>query len=405
MRFDKDFEKAYRSGVATVILAALLVAAALALGCDRKPDAPAQSRVRAQAVSTVTVEPQRVTLSTELSGRTTAYRIAEIRPRINGLILKRLFVEGSDVKAGQVLYQIDPAPFLAELNSAEASLARAEAQIPSVGAKAARYKELLKARTLSQQDYDDAAAALNELKAEIKSLQASVEVARINLGYTKITAPISGRIGKSSVTDGAIVTAYQTTALATIQQLDPIYVDVPQSTTELLRIKTRLQKGQLDRDEAEHNRVGLILEDGQPYAHEGNLQFSDVTVDQTTGSVILRAVFPNPDGTLLPGMFVKAVVPEGVDDNGILIPQQAVSRDHQGNPFAMIVDGESKAQRRPLTLDRAIGDKWLVLSGLAPGDTLIVEGLQMLRSGAPVQATPYVAKEADQSRNSGAGGE
>ena len=390
MRPKKNVRKSIRySVVPTVLLAVFLLA-----GCGEEQQAATPAAL--PQVSTVTITPQKVLLSTELSGRTSAFRIAEIRPRVSGLIQERLFTEGSDVEAGQVLYQIDPAPFQAELNNAEAGLGQAQANLQAVGSRAARYKELLEANTLSQQDYDDAAAALNQLRAEIKALQAAVDVARINMGYTQITAPISGRIGKSSVTDGAIVTAYQQTSLATIQQLDPIYVDVPQSTTDLLLIKSRMETGLLDQHEADQNKVQLILENGTPYPLEGVLQFSDVTVDPTTGSVILRAVFPNPDGVLLPGMFVKAVVKEGVNERAILIPQQGVSRDHQGNPYALIVDAENIVQRKPLTLDRAINDKWLVSAGLDPGDRLIVEGLQGLRPGTEVKATPFGQEEAGQ---------
>ncbi|WP_286181912.1 efflux RND transporter periplasmic adaptor subunit [Desulfovibrio sp. Huiquan2017] len=368
-------------------LSTLLLAGFLLFGCngDANTTMPASTR---RQVSTVTMHRQEVTLTMELSGRTTPFRIAEIRPRLSGLIQRRLFTEGSDVKEGEVLYLIDPAPFQAEYNNALAGLKQAQAQLQSVGSKAERYEKLLKAKTVSQQDYDDAASALNELNARIRSLQASLEIARINLGYTKITAPIPGRIGKSSVTDGAIVTAYQNTALTSIQQLDPIYVDVPQSTTELLRIRNNVGKGQL-KSNSQQPPVQLILEDGTLYPHEGRLQFSDVTVDQTTGTVTLRAIFPNPDKTLLPGMFVKAVVQEGVEKQALLVPQQGVSRDHRGAPFAMIVDEGSKVQRRPLVLDRAIGDKWLVTSGLAPGDQVIVEGLQRLHPGMEVTASPF----------------
>lgn len=359
----------------------------LLAACDRKPQGPPPRPV--PEVSFETVAPQKILLSTELSGRTSAFRIAEIRPRVNGLIQKRLFTEGSDVKADQVLYQIDPAPFQAELDNATAALAQAESKLPATRSRAERYHSLLANSALSQQDYDDAASALNQLKANIGSLQASVETARINLGYTKVTAPISGRIGKSSVTDGAIVTAYQATALATIQQLDPIYVDVPQSTAELLRMKNRLKEGLLNAQEKDRSKVRLILEDGTPYSLEGTLQFSDVTVDPTTGSVILRLVFPNPEGEILPGMFVKAVIREGVNEQALLLSQQGVSRDTKGNPYALIVNAENKVELRSLTLDRAIGNQWLVASGLAPGDRVIVEGLQMLRPGTVVKATPF----------------
>jgi len=333
----------------------------------------------------VTVETQKVTLSTELPGRTAPFRIAEIRPQVSGLILKRLFEEGSDVKAGQVLYQIDPASFQAAFDNAEAALGRAEANLTATRSRAERYKELLTDKAVSQQNYDDAVAALTQIEADMQYWKATMKTARINLGYTKIIAPISGRIGRSGVTVGAIVTAYQPMALATIQQLDPIYVDVSRSTTELLGLKD----GGLNREGGDQNKVKLILEDNTTYLQEGTLQFSDVTVDPTTGSVILRVVFPNPEGVLLPGMFVRAIVKEGVNEQAILISQQGVSRDPKGNPFALVVDAESKAAFRPLTLDRAIGDKWLVSSGLAPGDRVIVEGLLMLRPGTLVKATPF----------------
>ncbi|NOY68959.1 MAG: efflux RND transporter periplasmic adaptor subunit [Deltaproteobacteria bacterium] len=337
------------------------------------------------SVSVVTLTTQKVTLTTELPGRTAPFRIAQIRPQVSGLIQKRLFTEGSDVKAGQVLYQIDPAPFQAALDNAKAALGRAEANLKATRLRADRYKDLLADKAVSRQNYDDAAAALTQVTADIAYYKATLKTARINLGYTRITAPISGRIGRSNVTDGAIVTAYQPMSLATVQQLDPIYVDVPQSTTELLRLKG----SGLDQEGADHNRVRLMLENGAAYPQEGILQFSDVTVDPTTGSVVLRVVFPNPEDVLLPGMFVRAVISEGIKEQAILIPQQGVSRDPRGNPFALVVDADSKATFRPLTLDRAIGDKWLVSSGLASGDRVIVEGLLMLRPGTVVKATPF----------------
>ncbi len=336
-------------------------------------------------VSVVTVKTQKVTLTTELPGRTAPFRIAQIRPQVSGLILKRLFEEGSDVTAGQVLYQIDPAPFQAVFDNAKAALGRAKANLTATRLRAERYKDLLADKAVSQQNYDDAAAALTQVTADIAYFKATLKTARINLGYTKITAPISGRIGRSSVTDGAIVTAYQPMPLATIQQLDPVYVDVPQSTIDLMRLK-----GSGNHQEGtDWNKVQLMLEDGTAYPQKGTLQFSDVTVDPTTGSVILRVVFPNPNDVLLPGMFVRAIINEGVKEQAILIPQQGVSRDPRGNPFALVVDAQSKATFRPLTLDRAIGDKWLVSSGLAPGDQVIVEGLLMLRPGTPVTAAPF----------------
>ncbi len=376
-----------RRGSLSPCARALAVCACLVLfaGCSREQQAGQQRPT--PEVSTVTVAPREVALSTELSGRTSAYRIAEIRPRVSGLVEKRLFTEGSNVKEGQVLYQIDPAPFTAELDNAQAALAEAKAKLPTTSLRASRYKALVSHSALSQQDYDDAASNLDQVKASITSLEARVETARINLGYTKVVAPISGRIGKSSVTDGAIVTAYQATALATIQQLDPIYVDVPQSTADMLRMKARFKEGLLNPQEKDHDKVRLILEDGKPYPLEGTLQFSDVSVDPTTGSVILRLIFPNPEGDILPGMFVKAVIREGVNPKAILVPQQGVSRDAKGNPYALLVDAENKVVLRQLTLDRAIGNEWLVADGLAPGDRVIVEGLQMLRPGTVVKAT------------------
>ena len=351
-------------------------------GCEQKKQPPPPP---VPEVVVVTVEPRQVELTTELPGRTAAYLVAEIRPQVSGLIQKRLFKEGSDVKAGQVLYQIDPAPFQAALDNARAALGKAEANVPAVRLRMQRYGELLVDKAVSQQDFDDAAAALKQADAEVELWKAAVETARINLGYTKVTAPISGRIGRSSVTDGALVTAHQPTALATIQQLDPIYADVPQSTTELLRLRRRLEDGRLSQNGGNHQKVSLILEDNTVYTLQGTLQFRDVTVDPTTGSVILRIVFPNPEGVLLPGMFVRAVVREGVNEQAILIPQQTVQRDPKGNPSVLVVDAEGKVQQRPVTLDRAIGDQWLVSKGLNAGERVIVEGMQKARPGSSVK--------------------
>ncbi len=347
-------------------------------------------------VSVVTIQPQRVTLTTQLPGRTSAFRIAEIRPQVNGLIQKRLFTEGAEVKAGLVLYQIDPAPYQAALDNARAAMGRAEANLPSIKARAERFKELLADKAVSQQDYDDAAGALKQVEADIASWKAQVDTARINLAYTEVRAPISGRIGKSNVTDGAIVTAYQPVPLATIQQFDPIYVDVPQSTSDLLRLRRRLEGGHLNHEGGDQNKVRLVLEDDSPYPQEGTLQFRDVSVDRSTGSVILRMVFPNPKGVLLPEMFVRALVKEGVNEQAILIPQQGVLRNPKGEPYAMIVDGAGKVGMKMLTLEREMGDQWLVTAGLATGDRVIVEGLQvlqMLRPGTPVtvKAEPFKA--------------
>jgi len=349
-------------------------------------------------VAVVTIQPKQVVITTELAGRTSANLVAEVRPQVGGIIKKRLFTEGSDVKAGQVLFQIDPALYQAALDNAKAALSKSEAYLSTLRLKADRLRELLVDKAVSQQDYDDAAAALKQTEADIQYSKATVETARINLKYTAITAPISGLIGRSNVTEGVLVTASQPLALATIQKLDPMYVDVPQSTTDVLRLRRGLKEGSLDQNGASQKKVQLIMEDGTAYPLAGTLQFRDVTVDPTTGSVILRVVFPNPKGVLLPGMFVRAVVQEGVNKKAILIAQQAVSRDPTGNSFILIVDAEGKVQLRRLTLDRAIGDQWLVSSGLAPGDRVIVEGMQKVTPGASVKVVPF---EAGKEKNSG----
>ncbi len=377
------------SGPLTLIFLAAL-SLVLTVGCKPKPQAPPAAQV--PEVVTVQVGSGELVLTTELPGRTSPFLIAEIRPQVNGLIQKRLFEEGSMVKAGQELYQIDPAPFQAALDNARAALGRAEANLPAIQVRVNRYKDALADRAVSQQDYDDAAAALKQAQADIKYYQAMVETASINLKYAHVVSPISGRIGKSTVTDGAIVTAYQPTPLATIQQMDPIYVDVPQSATELLNLRRRLEQGVIKLNEESPNAVRLILPDGKEYPHEGALQFRDVSVDPTTGSVILRMVFPNPDGVLLPGMFVRAQVKEGMDADAITIPQQAVSRDPKGRPVAFVLE-DGKVAQRLLTVDRAIKDKWLVTSGLKAGDRLIVEGIQKVRPGVPAkEAAPAAPK-------------
>lgn len=380
-----------------IVLAAALFIGLLTAGCQAPPQAPPPAP--APQVAVVTVQPQSILLTTELPGRTSAYRIAEIRPQVNGLIQKRLFTEGADVKTGDVLYQIDPAPFQSALNNAKAALGRSAANLPAVRARVERYQELLDDNAVSQQEYDDAAATLNQADADIQYWKASVETARINLAYTRITAPISGRVGRSNVTEGAIVTAYQPLALATIQQMDPIYVDVPQSTAELLRLKRRLAGGLISQEGSNQKKVKLILEDGVTYPLEGTLQFRDVTVDPSTGSVILRAVFPNPEGFLLPNMFVRAVMKEGVDEHALMIPQQAVSRDPKGNPVALIVDADAKVQQRMLAIDRAIGDQWLIASGLAEGDRVIVEGIQKVRPGASVKVVAFESETRQEKTN------
>lgn len=366
-----------------LLIAALAV---LTTSCS-KTQAPPPASV--PEVATITVARQRVVLTTELPGRTSPYCIAEIRPQVNGLILKRLFTEGSDVKAGQELYQIDPAPFQAVLDNAKAALGRAEAHRPALQLRAERYKQALSEQAVSRQDFDDADSALKQAEADIQYYKAMVETARINLGYARVVSPITGRIGTSTVTDGAIVTAYQPVALATIQQMDPIYVDVRQSTTDLLRLQRRMEDGQLNRNVTDLKQVQVILGNGVTYPLEGTFQFRDVSVDPTTATVTLRMVFPNPKGVLLPGMFVRVLLKEGVNDQAILIPQQAVARDPKGNPVVLVVDKNSKVEQRKLGLDRVIGDQWLVSSGLAPNDRVIVEGIQKARPGATVKAVPF----------------
>jgi membrane fusion protein, multidrug efflux system len=349
-------------------------------------------------VSVVTIQSKQVVITTELAGRTSANLVAEVRPQVSGIIQERLFTEGADVKAGQTLFKIDPATYWSALDNAKAALARSEANLSAIQLKADRLRELLAEKAVSQQDYDDAAAALKQIQADIQFGKANVDMARINLRYTSITAPISGRIGRSNITKGALVTAQQSTVLATIQRLDPMFVDVPQSTAEVLRLRRGLKEGRLDQNGENQKKVKLVMEDGTAYPFTGTLQFRDVTVEPTTGSVILRIVFPNPNGILLPGMFVRAVVQEGVNKQAILIPQQAVSRDPRGNPLTLIVDAQSNVQLRMLTLDRAIGDQWLVSSGLAQGDRVIIEGMQKVKPGAPAKAVPF---ETNGGKNSG----
>jgi membrane fusion protein (multidrug efflux system) len=325
-------------------------------------------------VGVVTIQYQRAVLTTELAGRTNPYKTSDVRPQVNGILKALLFTEGGNVTAGQPLYQIDPAPYQAAYDNARAALATAKA-------KASRYGALLKVNAVAPQDYDDAEAAY-------KQALATTQTAAINLGFTKITAPISGRIGRSSVTQGALVTSDQTTALATIQRLDPIYVDITQSSTELLNLKLAMEGGHLTDSSPADARVTLQLDNGVQYNLEGKLQFSEVTVDPTTGTVTLRAIFPNPAGILLPGMFVRATVIEGVQNNAILAPQQGVSRDEKGDPTAEVVDAKGIARLRVLKTSRTIGDQWLVTDGLKPGDRLIVEGLQKVVPDAPVHAVP-----------------
>jgi membrane fusion protein (multidrug efflux system) len=375
-------------------LAGLLAAMLALTGCGRQSagNAPPAAAGGPPEVGIMVVAPQPVELTMELPGRTAPRLIAEVRPQVGGIIQERLFTEGSDVKAGEILYRIDPAIYRAELASAKAALARAEANVAPVRLKAERYGELVKIDAVSQQDYDDADAALKQAEAEIESARAAVESARINLDYTGVKAPISGRIGRSSVTTGALVTASQTAPLATIQQLDSMYVDVTQSTAELLRLKRNLASGLLRDMGVEQTRVSLLLEDGTSYPQPGVLKFSEVTVDQGTGSVTLRAVFPNPQQLLLPGMFVRAVVTEGMNEQAILVPQRGVTRNPAGNAMVMVVGAEEKVEPRVIKVARTVGDNWLVSEGLAAGDRVILEGIQRARPGTVVKTVPFGAK-------------
>jgi membrane fusion protein, multidrug efflux system len=371
---------------AVLIIVAVILVVCLIPGCgEKKRGGP----MPMPEVAVITIQPKPVVTTTELAGRTSANLVAEVRPQVGGIIQKRLFTEGSDVQAGQALFQIDPALYKSALNNASAALARSEANLSALQLRANRLRELLVDKAVSQQDYDDASAALKQTQADIQYGKATLETARINLKYTTITAPISGRIGRSSVTEGALVTAQQPVALATIQRLDPMYVDVPQSTADVLRLQRSLKEGRLDQNGENQKKVQLIMEDGTVYSLAGILQFRDITVDPTTGSVILRVIFPNPNGVLMPGMFVRTILQEGIHKKAILIPQQAISRDPKGNPLALIVDASGKVQMKQLTLDRAIGDQWLVLSGLDSGDRVIVEGLMKVKPGISVKAVPF----------------
>lgn len=363
----------------------MLAAAALALslaGCGKPKGMGTGGPVE---VGVVTLQPQVAALDVELPGRTSAFETSEVRPQVSGIVQARLFTEGSDVRRGQVLYQIDPATYRAALAQAQGQLANARATVTSTRLKAERYGELVKINAVSRQEADDARAAYQQALASVQSAQAAVQAAAINLGYTRVRAPISGRIGKSAVTPGALVTADQPTPLSTIQRTDRMYVDITQSATELLNLKKGLMSGQLSHGGV---AVQLKLDNGAVYPLTGTLQFTDVTVDQSTGAVSLRAIFPNPQGFLLPGLFVRAVVTEGLQNNAILAPQAGVTRDERGLPTALVVNGQGKAEVRTLQTGQAIGDKWLVLSGLKAGDRLIVEGLQKVHPGDPVRAVP-----------------
>lgn len=356
-------------------------------GCQRHDGAaPGASAGAAVEVGVETIAPQRIVEQTELSGRLSALKVSDVRPQIGGIVQRRLFTEGADVKAGQVLYQIDPATYQAACDQARGTLAKAEATLASARTKADRYAQLVKIHAVSGQDNDDAIAAVREDQADVIADRAALETARINLGYTRIVAPISGRIGASSVTEGALVTSDQTTALATIQGYDHMYLDVSRSSAEWLRLRKAFASGRLQRS-GDGAAVRLLMEDGTAYAQPGVLQFSGITVDATTGSVTLRMIFPNPGGELLPGMFVRAQLDEGEDANAVLVPQLAVTRASDGGASVWLADADGHARRVAVQADTAYRDRWIVTSGLKPGDRVIVSGLQGVHAGVALKAS------------------
>lgn len=375
----------------SLTLVVALGSAVLLAACGDPPSGPPPGAAGTPQVTVMTLQPQRLALSSELPGRVAAVVSAEVRPQVGGLIKQRAFTEGSVVRAGQLLYQIDPATYEAAVASAEAALARAEATRTSARLRAERQRELVKVQAVSRQDAEDAEASLEQAEADVASARASLQTQRINLQYTRLTAPVTGRIGRSSVTPGALVTANQATALATIQQLDPIYIDVTQSSSAMLALKRSLAQGKMKNGAA---RVTIKLEDGSPYAEPGTLEFAETSVDATTGTVTMRVRVPNPRGELLPGMYARAVIEEGVHEQALLVPQQAVSRDASGKAQVSRVGADGRISLQPVTAARAIGDQWLLTSGVAAGDRIAVRGQQKAQPGAEVQALPASASAA-----------
>ncbi|SOB87302.1 membrane fusion protein, multidrug efflux system [Sphingomonas guangdongensis] len=338
-------------------------------------------------VGYVTVREQPVTLTTELPGRTAPFETSDVRPQVNGIVLARLFTEGDVVRAGQPLYRIDPAPYQAAVASARAALQRSQSQIGATAALSRRYGELVRINAISRQEYDNAVAGASQARADVAAQQAALRSAQIDLGRTTIRAPITGRIGRSVYTTGALVTAAQTEPLTTIQRLDPIYVDIQQSSADLLKLREQVLAGNVSRSGGA--RVRIKLESGSTYPQEGTLRFADVTVDPATGSQTIRALVPNQQGLLLPGMFVRAELVEGVQGRALLVPQRAVSRDERGRPTVLVVGQGNKAEPRMLTTNRTQGTDWIVTGGLRPGDRVIVEGAMMLRPGMVVNPSPF----------------
>jgi membrane fusion protein (multidrug efflux system) len=358
-------------------------AAVLLAACGPKQSAPPQ---QTPEVGVVTVQPSSVPVNTELPGRTTAFLVAQVRARVDGIVLRREFTEGGMVKAGQRLYKIDPAPYIAQLNSAKATLAKAQANLVSVTAQANRYKVLVAANAVSKQDYDNAVASEGQAAADVASGKAAVDTAQINLGYTDVVSPVTGQVGISQVTPGAYVQASAATLMSTVQQLDPMYVDLTQSSLDGLKLRREVQEGRLKTSGPAAAKVTLILEDGRTYSEKGKLQFSDVTVDQGTGSVTVRALFNNRDGVLLPGMFVRARIEEGTNDDAILVPQVGITHDQKGTPTALVVGPDNKVVLRQLVTSATYGQNWVVDSGLNAGDRVIVQGTDKVRPGMAVKA-------------------
>ncbi len=378
------------SPLAVAALAALLLAA-----CEK--EAPQQQKASSPKVNYVTIKYEAVPSVIQLPGRASAYLLSDVRPQVNGIIQRRLFTEGDMVKAGDVLYQIDPLLYQAAVDNAKASLMKAEANLVSARLLAERYAQVVKVNAVSRQDYDNAKAAYGQAKADVASAKAALDSAQINLGYTKVTAPVSGRIGISTVTPGQLVTANQQNALTTVQQTDPMYIDVTQSSTDLLRLKKDLASGRIKSSGPNQTEVRLIMEDGTEYPHKGTLQFTDITVDKSTGSITIRATFPNPDDLILPGSYVRVVRDEGINEKAVLVPQQAVLRDAMGMSKVLLVDKDGKLESRSIKTGQAIGNRWLVESGLNQDDKVIVDGLQSVQNlpvGAALQAEPMAEKAA-----------
>ncbi len=373
--------------IISIAIPCIIAAGIFSSGCGRRgggmPSMPMPE------VSTVTVKTERIVLTTELPGRTTAYLVAEVRPQVGGIIQKRFFEEGTEVKEGDILYQIDPSLYQAIYDKAKAELAKAESKIIPLKNKYERHKVLIETKAISQQDFDNTVSDFNTALADIQGCKAAVDTARINLEYTKVVAPISGRIGRSHVTVGALVTANHLFPLSIIQHIDPIYVDVTQSSANFLRLKRSVTEGLVKSNNVRGAKVKLSYEDGSPYPLEGAMQFSDVTVEQSTGSYTLRIVFPNPESALLPGMYVRAMVEEGIIEDAILVPHQAVTHNMRGETASFIVDSSDKIEIRKLSVDRSIGDKWLIREGLRAGDRVVMEGVQRIRPGIQVKAVPF----------------